>query len=450
MNHKAFQGCAVIMEVETGFIRAIANLRYDSADGKYKEIYNYAIGESIEPGSTFKLPNIIAALEVGNIKLTDSVITGEGFAVVKTVPVQDVKKIGNGRVTVREVFEFSSNVGMAKVMNRAFADDPSKYIDQLYYMSLNKKLGVEIKGEGKPSIKHPIDDRKVWWRTSLTVLSYGYELKITPLQLLTFYNAVANNGKMVKPIFVTEIRDGVNTKQTFGTEVINSQIASEATIRQAKSLLEGVVIRGTGRNVFKNSPYRIAGKTGTAKIASGGGYSKTYNASFAGYFPADNPKYSCIVSINKPTAGKYYGGSVAAPAFKEIADKLYSTLLVFDLKKEESGLSQQLPEDSHTSNYHELKTIYKELGIAATDYLHEEQWATVIKHEDKLEFESVEFSEDRIPDVKGMRAKDAVYLLENMGLKTTISGRGQVKSQSIKAGSKLAKGQQIKLQLAIY
>ncbi|MEJ2595808.1 MAG: penicillin-binding protein 2, partial [bacterium] len=308
MNHKAFWGCAVIMEVKTGYVRAIANLQYDSSDGKYKELYNHAIGASIEPGSTFKLPNIMAALEVGNIRLSDSVITNEGFAVVKNVPVQDVKKIGNGRVAVRDVVENSSNVGMAIVMNRAFEDDPAKYVDKLYDMSLNQPLGLAIQGEGKPKIKHP--DDKDWWGTTLTVMSYGYELRLTPLQLLTFYNAVANNGKMVKPIFVTEIRDGVSVRKTFGPEVINPQIASAETIRQAKSLLEGVVIRGTGKNVFSGSPYRIAGKTGTAKIASGGKYNKEYNASVVGYFPADNPKYSCIVVINKPTAGKYYGGSV--------------------------------------------------------------------------------------------------------------------------------------------
>ena len=448
MNHKAFQGCAVIMEVETGFVRAIANLQYDSADGRYKEIYNYAVGASIEPGSTFKLPNIMVALEIGGIKLTDSVITGEGFGVVKTVPVQDVKKIGNGRVTVREVFEYSSNVGMAKVMNRAFEDNPSSYIDKLYEMSLNQPLGLEIIGEGQPDIKHPRDSD--WWGTTLTVLSYGYELKMTPLQMLTFYNAVANNGKMMKPVFVTEIRDGMNVKESFGPQVINEKIASDNTIEQAKSLLEGVVIRGTGKNVFKDSPYHVAGKTGTAKIASGGKYSKTYNASFAGYFPADDPKFSCIVAINKPTNGKYYGGSVAAPAFKEIADKLYSTLLVFDLPRNELAASRPNPSHSHTSNYNDLKTVYAGLDLGTQDYLHEEDWATIISETDNTHFESVEFKENLVPDVRGMRAKDAVYLLENMGIKTTLSGRGHVRSQSVKAGTTIKKGQSINLQLAVY
>ncbi len=448
LNNKAYWGCAVIMEVKTGYVRAIANLQYDSSDGKYKELYNHAIGASIEPGSTFKLPNIMVALEEGNIRLTDSVITNEGFAVVKTVPVQDVKKIGNGRVTVRDVVENSSNVGMALVMNRAFEDDPVKYVDKLHDMSLDQPLGLPIKGEGKPRIKHPDDSD--WWGTTLTVMSYGYELQLTPLQVLTFYNAVANNGEMVKPIFVTEIRDGVNVRETFGPEVINPQIASAETIRQARSLLEGVVTRGTGKNVFGGSPYRIAGKTGTAKIASGGKYNKEYNASFVGYFPADNPKYSCIVVINKPSAGKYYGGSVAAPGFKEIADKLYSTLLVMDMEDKSLLAEAKLPERGYPADYRSLQTIFKELGIEATDYLHEEDWATVLHEGQQPQLESVEFGEGYVPDVTGMRANDAVYLLENMGLRTSISGRGKVRQQSLKPGTRITNGQHINLQLATY
>ncbi len=449
MNHGAFQGCAVIMEVESGSVRAIANLRYDSSDNKYKEIYNYAIGESIEPGSTFKLPNIIAALEDGGIRLTDSVITGNGFIMMNGIPVQDVKKIGNGRVTVREVFEFSSNVGMVKVMDRAFGHQPEKYIDRLYSMSLNQPLGIEILGEGKPYIKHP-SNKQVWWGTSLTVLSFGYELQLTPLQTLAFYNAVANDGKLMKPMFVTEVRDGISTKKKFKPQVINKKIASENTIDLAQSLLEGVIERGTGRNVFKDSPYKIAGKTGTAKIAGKGGYKNEYNASFVGYFPADRPKFSCIVVINKPTRGKYYGGSVAAPAFKEIADKLYSTMLAFEFSDQDENITPHHPEKNIPATYPELKTIYAALNIPVADYLHDVQWASAILIEEKLMFESAEFNEKKVPDVLGMKARDAVFLLENMGMKTRLSGRGMVKAQSVKAGSEIKKGQKINLQLAAY
>jgi cell division protein FtsI (penicillin-binding protein 3) len=210
------------------------------------------------------------------------------------------------------------------------------------------------------------------------------------------------------------------------------------------------VLRGSGRNVFRNSPYKIAGKTGTAKIAGKGGYTREYNASFVGYFPADRPKYSCIVVINKPSKGKYYGGSVAAPAFKEIADKLYSTMLAFEIEQLPDTGAPHRPERNAPSTYDELKTIYAALNIPVADYLHEEQWASANLVEEKLVFESEEFKESKVPDVRGMKARDAVYLLENMGMKTQLSGRGKVKSQSVKAGQEIKKGQQINLQLAAY
>lgn len=449
LQNKAFQGCAIVMEVQTGHIKAIANLRYDSTDNKYKETYNYAIGASIEPGSTFKLANMMVALEDEKFQLTDSVVTGVGFAVINNIPVQDVHKIGNGRVTIRDVFEHSSNVGMAKIITDVYEKEPSKYVDGLYDMSLNQKLGLELKGEGTPFIKHPAES-KSWWGTSLTVMSFGYEVKQTPLQTLTYYNAVANNGKMVKPVFVTQIRTGDVIKERFGTEVINNKIASQSTIDTARSLLEGVVKKGTARRAFYGTPYKVAGKTGTAKTVTDGKYTRDYNASFVGYFPADDPKYTCIVAINKPTEGGYYGGVVAAPAFREIADKIFSTTLVLDLKYETKYGNSQDPVKPIPSNYQDLKNIYASLNIETTDYLHNDDWAVAKLSDEKIELESAEFSKHHVPNVKGMNAKDAVYLLENLGLMTKINGRGMVRSQSIKAGSQLQKGQTINLQLAVY
>jgi cell division protein FtsI (penicillin-binding protein 3) len=310
-------------------------------------------------------------------------------------------------------------------------------------------LGLEINGEGKPLIKHP-DTSNDWWGTTLTVMSYGYEVKQTPLQTLTYYNAIANNGKMVKPVFVTEVRTGDVVKERFGTEVINNKIASQSTIDSIKSLLEGVVTRGTARRPFYGTPYKVAGKTGTAKIATAGEYRRNYNASFVGYFPADHPKYSCIVSINKPSEGGYYGGSVAAPAFREIADKVYSTSLVLDMDYETNFAEAKKPVEYHPSYYDDLKTIYASLGIQPVDYLNNDPWAMAVEDNDSIELESVEFPKVVVPNVKGMKAKDAVYLLENLGLKTDLSGRGAVRSQSIRAGSPVEKGKTIELQLAIY
>jgi len=449
LHNKAFQGCAVVMEVQTGHIKAIANLRYDSTDRKYKETYNYAVGASIEPGSTFKLANMLVALEDDKFKLTDSIITGVGFAVINGIQVQDVHKIGNGRVTIRDVFEYSSNVGMAKLITSAYDNEAAKYVDGLYDMSLNQPLGLEIIGEGQPFIKHP-EKSKSWWGTSLTVMSFGYEVKQTPLQTLSYFNAIANDGKMVKPVLVTEVRTGDVSKERFGTEVINKKIASQETIDTVKSLLEGVVKRGTARRAFYGTPYQVAGKTGTAKIVKDGRYTRDYNASFVGYFPADDPKYTCIVAINKPTEEGYYGGVVAAPAFREIADKIYSTSLVLDLKYETKYGRADEPVRNNPVNYSDLKDIYSSLDINTVDYLHNDPWAIAQLNNEIIELESVEFSLHHIPNVKGMNAKDAVYLLENMGVKTKLSGRGMVKSQSIKAGTQLKKGQTINLKLAAY
>ncbi len=450
LKDSAFQGCAVVMEVETGYIRAIANLRYDSTDGKYKETYNYAVGESIEPGSTFKLLSLLVALDDHKTKLTDSIVTGEGYTRYYGRTLRDVHKIKNGRITVRDAFEFSSNVGISKIIYNAYKEDPAEFIDGLYDIGINKPLGLEIKGEGKPYIKHP-SNKKYWYGTSLPWMSIGYELTITPLQNLTVYNAVANNGRMVKPMFVTEIREAGVVKEKFDPEVLNSRIASEETIRQTRSLLEGVVERGTARRAFANTPYKVAGKTGTAQIAKGGKYNKTnYNATFVGYFPADNPKYSCIVVVNNPTAGKYYGGSVAAPVFREIADKIYATSLALRLEKLEKSDSIELIYTTKPVWYADLKNIYDELNYPYDDFTHNDLWVVSQITDNKLEVNAEYFPGETTPSVIGMKAKDAVYLLENLGYQTIINGKGRVRSQSVRAGTPVTKGRQIILQLATY
>jgi len=252
-------------------------------------------------------------------------------------------------------------------------------------------------------------------------------------------------------MFVTEIREAGVTKKTFETEVINKKIASRETIQQAKSLLEGVIENGTGKRAFASSPYKVAGKTGTAQIAVGGKYNKTnYNASFIGYFPANNPKYSCIVVINNPSAGKYYGSSVAAPAFKEIADKIYSTSLALKLEiKEDSNSVNQIP-TKYPVWYADLKNIYSELNYRHNDFIYEEQWAIAEITEDNIEIKAEYFSDEFTPNVKGMKAKDAVYLLENLGYQTTLNGKGRVRSQSVKSGTPVTQGRKINLQLSTY
>ncbi len=451
LTNKAFQGCAIVMEVKTGHIISVANLRYDSSDSKYKEIYNYAIGESIEPGSTFKLASILAALEDEKIKLTDSLYTGEGYTRYYNQEMKDVHKIGNGRITVRDAFEHSSNVGISRVINESYKEEPSQFIDRLYSMSLNQPIGLKILGEGIPMIKHP-SKKKTWYGTSLPWMSIGYELMITPLQTLTYYNAVANDGVMVKPMFVSAIKEGGALIEEFETEIINNEIVSASTIDSAQSLLEGVVKRGTAKRVFKNSPYQAAGKTGTAQIASKGKYNKSnYNASFVGYFPANSPQYSMIVVINNPTAGKYYGGSVAAPVFREVADNLYSTIIAAEFNSGTSNDSTTIPIPKKPAWSQDIESIYSSLNIKERKKLPVTgEWIKGISNDDELVFEEVAFSENKVPNVIGMKAKDAIYLLENNGINTTISGRGRVIRQSIRAGKTINSNTSIKLKLGNY
>jgi cell division protein FtsI (penicillin-binding protein 3) len=416
-KHKAHHGCAVVMEVRTGDIKAIANLEIGS-DGRYHETYNYAVGESTEPGSTFKMMSMIAALEDGVIDLDDTINTGDGTVKFYDKIIRDHEDQGLGRITAREVFEHSSNVGTAKIINEGYKDNPRRYVDRLCSMQLNKPLGLQIKGEGKPVIRYPGD--KLWSGITLPMMSHGYEVLMTPLQILTFYNAIANDGKMVKPRFVTEVRDGNRLIKVFNTEVITNAICSRSTINKAQSLLEGVVEKGTAKNL-RDSNYRIAGKTGTAQIANAkhgyrSGQRISYQASFVGYFPADNPLYSCIVVVNAPSNWVYYGNVVSGPVFKEIADKVYATNFYRDL--------QALNPDR------EDKVKLREVSSTAGN-------------------KDLTLTHGVMPDVRGMGLRDAVYMLENSGLRVHYTGRGRVARQSPQAGARISRGATVAIELKL-
>lgn len=403
------------MEVKTGDIKAIANLEIGS-DGQYHETYNYAVGESTEPGSTFKLMSMIVALEDGVIDLNDTINTGDGTVRYYDKVIRDHEEEGLGKITAREVFEHSSNVGTAKIINENYKDNPRRYIDRLYSMQINKPLDLQIKGEGKPVIRGPGD--KLWSGISLPMMSHGYEVQMTPLQILTFYNAVANNGKMVKPRFVSEVRDGNRTVKSFDSEVITNAICSKSTVRKAQSLLEGVVENGTAKNL-KNSNYKIAGKTGTAQIANAkhgyrSGSRISYQASFVGYFPADDPLYSCIVVVNAPSNWVYYGNVVSGPVFKEIADKVYASSFYRDLH----ALNPQGEE----------KVSLREA-------------ASEVKKGDLSQSEGV------MPNVVGMGLRDALYMLENSGVRVRYSGKGKVAKQSPQPGVRISRGATVAIQL---
>jgi cell division protein FtsI (penicillin-binding protein 3) len=319
---EADHGSVVVMETQTGAIKAIANLGRTS-EGKYYEKLNYAVGEHFEPGSTFKLMAMIAALEDDIVKPLSIIDTENGILSFYGSQVRDSKKGGYGKISVNDVFKFSSNTGIVKIINDGYSSNPEKFSNRLYNMGLNNKLNLPILGEARPKIPHPKD--KDWSGLSLPWMAYGYGVLLTPLQILTFYNAVANNGVMVKPIFLSEVNSF--SKNTIKTKkvVLNPSICSDQTLNEVKTMLESVVNDegGTAYNI-RSKDYKISGKTGTGQVDYNT-ENVQYISSFVGYFPSDKPKYSCIVVIHKPNKRKgYYGSAVAAPVFKKIADKLHS------------------------------------------------------------------------------------------------------------------------------
>ena len=446
-RNNANHGCAVLMEVETGDIKAIANLEI-GGDGDYHETYNYAVGESTEPGSTFKLPVLMAAIEDGVIDTGDVVDTGTGTVKFYDKIIRDTKEGGNGKITVKQVFEKSSNVGTSKLIYEHYKDNPKDFVNRLYAMKLNEKLDIQLKGEGTPLIRYPGD--KLWSGLSLPMMSHGYEVQMTPLQILTFYNAVANDGKMVRPRFVTEILRNGSVIKRFGTEVIINSIASRSTIRKARKMMEGVVERGTATNL-NNQNYKIAGKTGTAMIAIGkSGYRQetgvSYQASFVGYFPAGNPLYSCIVVVNAPSNGVYYGNIVAGSVFKEISDKVYATRFFRDFKPENSDdLVVAAPEVGNGSR-EDINEVLKNLNVRYRRTA-DDNWVATRESGDTISLAGIKIQKGLIPDVRGMSLRDAVYLLENSGLRVRYSGKGRVLRQSPEHGARYAVGSVVSLDL---
>ena len=444
-KHKADYGVAVVMEVATGEIKAISNLSRNSK-GKYYERYNYAVGSqgSREPGSTFKLASMIALLEETDIKLSDSIDTGNGKLEFFDKTMRDHKPGGFGTLTVQEIFEKSSNIGVAKLISHYFGNNPEKYINYLKKMNLHQPLDFQMVGEGKPYIKDPSDS--TWSGVSLPWMSHGYELKMTPLQMLTLFNAVANDGKMVKPKIVKGVTKADRMVEEYDIEVINDRIASKETLRKVKLMMEGVVERGTAKNI-NHSHYKIAGKTGTAKKVKNGRYVKEYYTSFAGYFPAEAPRYSCIVVIDNPKGYQIYGSDVSAPVFKEIADKIYS--LELDMHEVESnkrvaktGIFPYIK----AGNRDELTMICNQLGISNHSKA-ETEWVTTKVINDAVYWEGNSINYEVVPDVRGMTLRDAIYVLENVGLEVKVAGRGRVSTQSLTPGGKITKGSTIKLQL---
>lgn len=402
VKYEADHGSLIVMEVKTGAVKAMVNLGKNK-NGRYDELRNYAVFETHEPGSTFKLFSIMALLEDKLVDTTKVVNTGNGTYKIYDKIVRDAHHGGMGKLSLNEVFEKSSNVGVVKMVYENYKSSPQKFVNRMYNFGLHEKVGIDIKGEGKPIIPDPND--KNWSGISLPWMAYGYGVELTDLQTLTFYNAVANNGKVMKPYLVSQVKSFDKVVKNFEPEVLNASMASKRTIALMQNMMKGVVTRGTATNI-RSKYVAFAGKTGTAQTEYWKGKGQ-YIASFVGYFPADNPKYSMIVVIHKPNAELgYYGNIVAAPVFKKVAEYIYG----------KTPVEQKLAIDN-------IKVTHKAEGILA-------KYKTVM------------------PDLRGLSSKEALYILENMGLTVKLKGTGTVKKQSVPRGERIKKNQLVELKLS--
>ncbi len=412
-KYKADHGCVIVMETKTGEVKAISNLGR-TEDGKYYERLNYALGESHEPGSSFKLMSLVAALEDKVVDTSTVVDTEKGRWRIYDRIVRDSKEGGYGEISIAKAFEVSSNTAFAKMIHNGYKEQPARFVNQLMRMGLHKELGMPIKGEGKPVIRFPGD--KGWSGISLAWMSYGYEVSLTPLQTLAFYNAIANDGELVKPRLIKEVREWDQPIRQFNKEVVNPAICSRETAAQVKQLLANVVKKkhGTGHRLYSPN-FSMAGKTGTAQknYVSKDRDKLAYISTFAGYFPAEDPKYSCIVVIHEPDKSVgYYGADVSGPVFKSVAQKIYANNPLID---EVETLEPQCPE---------LEEAFEQFYVVAQKKY------------------------DQVPNVKGMSGMDAISILENLGLEVEVRGNGKVKRQSISQGTDLKKVKKIVLELS--
>jgi len=412
-KYNAEHGCVIVMETKTGEVKAISNLGR-TTDGKYYERLNYAIGESHEPGSTFKLMSMVVALEDKVIDTNTVIDTEKGTFKVYNRTVRDSKYGGYGEITAARAFEVSSNTAFAKIINNNYKDNPEKFVNRLMNMNLHRELGLPVKGEGVPVIRYPGD--KGWSGVSLAWMSHGYEVSLTPLQTLTFYNAIANDGEMLKPRLIKEVREWDKTILKFDKEVINPSICSKETAKKVQILLKNVVEKkhGTGHGLYSPN-FSMAGKTGTTQknYVSKDPEVMKYISTFAGYFPADDPKYSCVVVIHEPDKSVgYYGADVSGPVFKSVAQKIYAS----------SPLVDEV--DVHDAETKHLDEEFQKYFAASNKKYNE------------------------VPNVEGMSGMDAVSILENLGIEVEVKGNGKVKRQSIAKGTDLKKVNKIVLVLS--
>ncbi|MDR1981415.1 MAG: transpeptidase family protein [Tannerellaceae bacterium] len=444
----AESGTAVVMEVKTGEVKAITNMGR-IRKGVYYETQNHAVADMVEPGSTFKVASMMVALEDGVCRPDDMVDTGNGLFRYGGREMTDHNrdKGGYGRITAEEAIWFSSNIGVAKLILKGYENNPAKFVEGLYRIGLNANLHLEIPEAGHSYIRMPDDKLHYWSKTTLPWMSFGYETQIPPIYMLTFYNAIANNGKMVRPMFTKEILQNGKTVKSFSTEVINSSICSDKTLRMIRTMLVDVVEKGLGKPAFSDV-IRIAGKTGTAQIAGGGGYRVNgHLVSFAGYFPAEKPVYSCIVVIRRPNVGYASGGAMSGAVVKSIAEKIYARRMAFDICDLPVETAAAITPDPKNGDKEALINVLDALDIQVDDDRSKAAWIVADARQNKVVLKDLPVQEQLTPSVVGMGAKDAVYLLEKAGLRVSISGMGRVTSQSVAPGRRVSKGETVHIVL---
>ncbi len=441
----AESGSVIVMEVNTGYVRAIVNLSREK-NGEFAENFNRAFGYVEAPGSTFKLASLMAALEDGKVKITDKVNANGVYSFYGSKLSDSNHGIGYGTITLQEAFEKSSNV-IAQVINSLYSKNPQRFMDRMDAFGITQKLGIDLEGEAAPDFARPGDAG--WSPLSIPWMAIGYGVRQSPMQTLAFYNAVANNGNLMRPIFVQSIRRRGVTIKKFLPIVLRKNICSQKTIEILKKCLEGVMSRGTGSSLT-SSQFKIAGKTGTTKLPGKDKQyldesNSVYQASFVGYFPADKPKYSCIVVITDPKK-EYYGARVSGTVFAEIANKVWASSLDYHQAiNEKKPINKDLPHVKYGHRNDLIKSL-KALGIVFKLNF-DSDWLVADTLNKKVNLNQLKIAKGLVPNVIGMTAKDAVYLLENVGMIVRIRGYGSVKNQSISAGNLVFKGGLIQLQL---
>ena len=442
---EAQSGTVALMEVKTGEIKAITNMARNSRGG-YDETMNFAVSDLSEPGSTFKTVSVMIALDDGLCTADEIVDTGEGvFKYANASPITDHRRGGFGKISVAQSIWHSSNIGVAKVILREYEHQPEKYIKGLERVGILENMNLEIPGYGTPRIRRPGD--RLWSKSDLMTMSYGYASQIPPISTLAFYNAIANNGKMVKPMFTRKIMKKGEVVQSFSTEVVRESICSKSTLKMIQKMLVGVIDSGTGR-MAKSDVISIAGKTGTARLVEGRTYQGGHQVSFAGYFPAENPMYSCIAVIRRPSSAfPPSGGLMAGVVTKEIAERVYANQMHLDIRNVRMDSSAVLVPVPKAGDLAAIRQVLNKLDIDfSKDDVHS-SWVSGSVSGDEVVLKDKTIRKGLVPSVVGMGAKDAVYLLEDLGLKVNLSGMGRVVKQSMNPGDEIARGQTIGLVL---